>query len=66
MVANDDAYPLGNRGILETIASKLAPTGGGALRYLARLWHFAVGQALVDVGDHFRQIGDGVDHVMRA
>ncbi len=26
MVANDDAYPLGNRGILETIASKLAPT----------------------------------------
>jgi hypothetical protein len=27
MVVNDDAYPLGNRDVLETFASRLAPTG---------------------------------------
>jgi hypothetical protein len=32
MVANDNACLLDNRGVVESIASKLAPTGNGLLR----------------------------------
>ncbi|MDB5997930.1 MAG: hypothetical protein JWP42_5066 [Pseudomonas sp.] len=33
MVVNDDAFRLNQRGAFESIASKLAPTGIGVLRF---------------------------------
>ncbi|PTR23913.1 hypothetical protein C8K63_107298, partial [Pseudomonas sp. GV085] len=33
MVINDNAYLLAKRGVLESIASRLAPTGSGVIHY---------------------------------
>ncbi|PTR23912.1 hypothetical protein C8K63_107297 [Pseudomonas sp. GV085] len=33
MVVNDNVYLLAKRGVLESIASRLAPTGSGVIHY---------------------------------
>jgi hypothetical protein len=46
--------------VVQTLALHLEAWQSAGLR------HLTVGQSLVDIGDHGRQVADGVDHVVRA